>query len=435
MLVCALPSLASAQAPTRLSIEDALRAADTASAGLAIAREEVDRSRDSITSARSGWLPSVTGSSSYTRTLRSEFEGISFGAPGEEVELPFGQRNVWRLGLIVQQPIFDGGKTSASLKLARAGVRAGEHGVRAARAQAVLLVGQAYYDAVLAQRQVDIGQVSLEQSDKTLADTKLNFEQGAAPEFDLVRAEVARDNQRSSLIRFRTQRDLAFVSLKRLVALPLDRPLELVSPLDAADLDAVVVTAKSVAKVGDAQRAPVEQAREVVQMRQASLGVAKADRLPQLSALSDLGFVDYANQPFNSDWRTNWTVGINLSVPIFDGFRRSAAVRSAKSDVRIARAQLDDATRRSQVEAFQADADIAAANATLETTARTVAQAKRAYQIAELRFQQGASTHLELVDSRVQLETAQLNHARSSRDLRVARLRHALLSGLPLGAP
>ena len=57
-----------------------------------------------------------------------------------------------------------------------------------------------------------------------------------------------------------------------------------------------------------------------------------------------------------------------------------------------------------------------------------------AYQIAELRFQQGASTHLELVDSRVQLEQALLNQARSARDLRVARLRQELLPGLPLGS-
>jgi outer membrane protein TolC len=64
---------------------------------------------------------------------------------------------------------------------------------------------------------------------------------------------------------------------------------------------------------------------------------------------------------------------------------------------------------------------------------RTVQQAKRAYQIAELRFQQGASTHLELVDTRVQLEQALLGQARSAHDLRIARLRLALLPALPLG--
>lgn len=441
LLVCGLLAVAHADperppgAGVPLSIEEALRATDTASLGLAVAREDVERARTQIDIARSGWFPVISGTAGYTRTLRSEFDDISFGAPaGEDIDLPFGQRNTWRLGLVVQQSIFDGGRTSSSLKSARAGVRASEYRVTSARALAVLGIAQAYYDAVLAHRQVEIGQVSLEQAERTLADTQLNFTQGAAPEFDLVRAQVARDNQDTALIRFRTQRDVALVILKRLIGVPLDRPLQLTSPLDADDLDAVVVSARQVAGVSGTTRAAVEQAREVVRIREGALGVARADRLPQISAGSDLGLVDYASQPFNADWKTNWTVGLNLSVPLFDGFRRRAAVRSARADVKIAKIQLEDAGQRSQVETFEADADVAAASATLQTTARTVAQAQRAYQIAELRFQQGASTHLELVDARFQLAQARLNHARSSRDLRVARLRRDLLAGLPLGA-
>jgi outer membrane protein len=99
-----------------------------------------------------------------------------------------------------------------------------------------------------------------------------------------------------------------------------------------------------------------------------------------------------------------------------------------------ARAQLKQASEVADVETAQARANVEASKTQLETSVRTVQQAKRAYQIAELRFQQGASTHLELVDTRVQLEQALLNQARSARDLRVARLREELLPALPLGA-
>lgn len=440
---CLVPTVAFGQpantaevAPTRMSIEDALRAAEAASPAVEIAREDVARANEQVTIARSGWLPQLGGTAGYTRTIRSEFEDINFGAaPGmEEIELPFGQRNTWRVGLVLSQSIFDGGRTSSQMKAARAGVRAGEYGVLSAKSQAVLATAQAYYDAVLAQRQVEIGESSLEQAEKTLADTQLSFSKGAAPEFDYLRAEVARDNQRTSLIRFRTQREVAFVAFKRQVGLPLDRPIELTSTLDAQDLEALVAIARTAAGVSGTQRVAVEQAKEVVAIQEGSLGVARADRLPQISALSDLGLVDYESDPFNTDWRTNWTVGVNLSIPIFDGFRRRAVVRSAQSDVRIARAQLRDASDRAGVESIQSDADVAAASATLQSTTRTVEQARRAYQIAELRYQQGASTQLELVDARVQLQASQLNNARSSRDLRVALLRRDLLTGLPLGA-
>ena len=64
----------------------------------------------------------------------------------------------------------------------------------------------------------------------------------------------------------------------------------------------------------------------------------------------------------------------------------------------------------------------------------TIAQAQRAYEIAELRYREGISTQLELNDTRIQLTFAQGNAALAARNLQVARARVALLPDLPLGA-
>jgi outer membrane protein len=419
-----------------LSIDDAFGAAVPASEAIAAAKADVERAEAQVTAARSGYLPQLNASSQYQRTLRSEFEDISFGMPGmEEVDLPFGQRNTWRVGLTVAQPIFDGFRTKSAVQQARAGVRSSEIGVKETKAQLILSVAAAYYDAVLAQRQVEIAEVTLQQAEQTLAETQLGFKEGATPEFDQVRAQVARDNQATALVQFRTQRDVALVQLRRLVGAPLDQPLALSSGLDTDDVDAVVASATNAAGLGtEGARAAIAQAKEIVAARAAGVGVAKSERWPQLVASSDFGLVDYAGHPFNSDWRTNWTVAVTLSVPLFDGFRRRAAIRAANAELATSKAQLADVTERAGVEDAQAGANVAAAVTTLETTTRTVGQAQRAYEIAELRFQQGASTHLELVDARVQLEQSLLNQARAARDLRVARVRQALLPGLPLGA-
>jgi outer membrane protein TolC len=361
--------------------------------------------------------------------------GSGSGSAAPEIELPFGQRNNWRLGLQAQQPLFDGFRTAAALDQARAGVRVSELGVATTRAQLVLLTSVAYYDAALAERQVQIAEVTLQQADATLSETQLKFKQGTAPEFDLVRAQVARDNQSNALVQFRVQRDLAFVLLRRLVGVPLDRDVSLSTKLDADDVDTMVTLARSSAGLPPTStRVVVAQAKEGVAVREAGVKLAKSAWYPTLAAGTDFGLVNYNSQPFNSDWRTNWTLGVTLSLPIFDGFRRMASQRASEAELAAARAQAENATEVAQVEAAQAAAAVAASAQTLETSTRTVGQAQRAYQIAELRFQQGASTHLELVDARVQLEQAQLNQARSSRDLRVARLRQALLPGLPLGA-
>ena len=71
--------------------------------------------------------------------------------------------------------------------------------------------------------------------------------------------------------------------------------------------------------------------------------------------------------------------------------------------------------------------------AVLEASAGTIEQATRAYQIAEVRFQSGVSTQLELADARLLLQLAEANRAQAARDLQVARARVALLPDLPLG--
>jgi hypothetical protein len=61
-----------------------------------------------------------------------------------------------------------------------------------------------------------------------------------------------------------------------------------------------------------------------------------------------------------------------------------------------------------------------------------VEQAARAYEIADLRYREGISTQLELLDARLVMQSAQVNRAQAARDVQVARARASLLPDLPL---
>jgi outer membrane protein TolC len=61
-----------------------------------------------------------------------------------------------------------------------------------------------------------------------------------------------------------------------------------------------------------------------------------------------------------------------------------------------------------------------------------VQQATRAFEIAQVRYQAGLSTQLELSDSRLLSQQAEANRALAARDLQVARARAALLPNLPV---
>jgi outer membrane protein TolC len=119
-------------------------------------------------------------------------------------------------------------------------------------------------------------------------------------------------------------------------------------------------------------------------------------------------------------------------MPILTGGRLRAEQAIAHADREQAELRLKQARELSELDTRAAYEELRAARATWEASAGTVAQAARAYQIAEVRYQQGISTQLELSDSRLLLEQAEANRAMAARDLQVARARVALLPDLPL---
>src|SRR5262249_21378296 len=140
--------------------------------------------------------------------------------------------------------------------------------------------------------------------------------------------------------------------------------------------------------------------------------------------------------PGISDFRENWTVTLSLSVPIFTGGRLAGDELTAKGSLSEAWARLKLAREAAELDARVSQNDLADAEAVLKSNQGTAEQAKRAYEIAQLRFREGLSSQVELQDARLQFEQAQVNQARALRNVQVARARLALLRDLPLnGAP
>jgi outer membrane protein TolC len=356
---------------------------------------------------------------------------------GSLQNLGFGAANQWNLGLSLQQNLFTGGRVTAQYRAANAGRRSAAIGLTAAKAQLTLDVTQAYYDAQLADRLVVIAEATLSQADTTLAQTKLGREVGNAAEFDLLRAQVTRDNQVPVLIQRRSDRDVAYVRLKQLLHLPLTDSLALTTSLDdstAAQPGAVSTLLAEAPDTAAQSRAPVRQAAENVSAQKSAVTVAHAERIPSLSLTSAFGRVAYPSGIFPawSDFRSNWTVGGSLTLPIFTGGNIHGDEQIATAGLQQARAQLQQTRELAELDALNALNKLRAAQAQMGASRGTAEQAARAYQIATVRYKEGISTQTELNDAQIQLQQAEANRATAARDLQVARMRLALLRDLPL---
>ena len=478
-----LPRPASAQplppVARPLTLEEAVRLAEGGSEELAIARAGVSRAEGEQVRARSERYPQLSASASYDRALASEFSGlfddtaagppcaafvanpqapfeqriaeleraVDCGATGEAVgaggfgnleDLPFGRRNTYRLNLAFSQNLFDGGRIGAQSAAARATRDAADITLASSRAQLVLDVVRAYYDAALGARLAEIAEATYRQSDATFTQTRLGFEAGSQPEFELLRAQVTRDNQRPLVIRRRAERDIALLRLKQLLEIPAAEPLELVSRLDGETLPppaGFMAVSDTAPTVPEDPRAAVRQAEAAVRGREAAVSIARSQRMPTVSVTSAYGEVAYPSGalPTFGDFRRNWNVGAVVQLPILNGGRLRADEAVARADAEEARARLQQTRELALVDSETALEELRSALAGWEASAGTVQQATRAYQIAELRYREGVSTQLELNDARLLLVQAQATRAQAARDVQVARARVALLPDLPIG--
>jgi outer membrane protein TolC len=472
-LALAVPIPLSAQT-VRLTIDDAVRLALEHSETVEAAKAGEQRAAATAAKALSQRRLQVNFTGTYSRTLASEFSrafdtsgpvcapfsvdatrpltdrvgeieraascGSLAGSTFNFSELPFGQKNNYQLALAFSQPVYTGGRQQALERQTAIGSRLSTLTTSAAEAQLALDVARAYYDAALAGRLLTIAESTLAQAEATYVQTRLAFDAGRQPEFELLRAQVSRDNQRPAVIRRRADRDVALLRLRQLLELPAGTPLELAVDLEQPDLPPPAPFAEALARAPNASTddfIAVQQSATAVDLREAVMAAVRAERRPTVSLSSNLAGVGYPSSgvvPSFDDFRTNWSLAATVQVPIFTGGRLAADERVAMADLAEARAVLKQSRELAELGAATATQDVAAAEAVWQASAGTIEQAERAYAIAELRHREGLSTQLELADARLALEVARANRAQAGRDVQLARVRVALTPKLPAGA-
>ncbi len=444
IFAAATPLQAQQPAPAvrQLSLDAAVALAEPASEVVGIAAAGVHRARGAQSQARSVFLPQLSANASYTRTLKSQFEG-AFGSSTDTAssgpdfsKLPFGQANTYVFGLQGQWTLFNGMRNFAGASAAAADRRSAETGLLSQRAALLLTTASYYYDALLADRLALIAESTLAQTDVTLRETQLGYDVGNRAEFDLLRARVARDNARPNVITAHAQRDIAYLRLKQLLGVALGDSLVLTSALEDPALAIPQAASGFSADTSVLSRAPVVQAEEAVNASAARLQVARGEMLPALTLQSTYNRYGYpANGlPEWSAMRPDWNVVLGLSLPLFTGGRIKGSRDAARATLEDSRLRLQQTREYAEIEVRNAFTTYQAAQASYDASTGTTQQAQRAYEIAQVRYREGISTQTELADSRLLLQQAQAQRAQAARTLQVARLRLALLRDLPLGA-
>lgn len=421
-----------------LTLDEAVRQGLARGDQMRVARATITSTDGRVMQELSRALPQISASVVYDRTLQSIYQNMFSSGPdagfGSLLEnSPFAARNSWNASLTAQQLLWSGGKVSSALHAARAANESAHFSERESASDVTFQVRQSYYDAVYARRLVEIAESALDQARAHLAQVSAGRRAGSRSEYELLRAEVDAANQEPPVVAAKNGYDVALLSLKRLIQVPLDRPIALATSLASPDSTVPVVTDLSTSVDG---RPAVSAANLEVEARRNAMNVYRGQRWPDLYAATTLSHQAFPSEivPRRDLFLRNWDVSLRLELPIFTGLRTEGQVAQARGEYEAARANRDALRDGAAVEAAQAKAELERALSALLARRETVRQAQRAWELARVRFTNGMSTQVEVSDARLQLQTSEVNEVQAMRDylVAIAQLERAVGHPLPV---
>ena len=340
--------------------------------------------------------------------------------------------------LTLTQTLFQGGKVGSGIRGARAFERAAQATLDDAQEDLAYRVKLAYLNALFARRMLDISEATQVQVNEHLRAVTVNHRVGSTGDYDLLRSQVESANQEPQVLASRNNLETAQLELKRLVNVPVDQPVELTTAVLAdgdslPEVDLVALDAET------PDRSSVEAADANVEFRRQAVRVYRGDAFPLLKFTMNYGGQAYPSGVFPryGEFRKDWNASVSISMPLFDGFRNHGIVEQARAELMRAEAQASQAHEGVAIQVAEARSEMERARALVGARRQTVAQATRAYHLADVRYTNGIASSIEVSDARLALQQSRVNEAQSTRDYLVARagLERALGRPVPLARP
>ena len=384
-------------------------------------REQIVQRKGQVTEVRADAFPELNLSLTSYRVRDPGFLNSTFGQSllkgGGDTDFPIPieaimpkPQTFYATTMNFKQPLFTWGKVSNAVKLAGLGIDEVDLLLKSTLQEVAYQVTGAYYEVLLAEETVNVYEKSIEVQQRYLKQTRDFMEVGDATRLDLLRAETQLATTEPGLLQARHNLVQAKKNFNFLLGRPLETevltaPADEPSDLQAPSLESVI--SQAILGRPDLQRLNVQ-----VKMYDKTVKVFKADSRPRVDLNGYYGFstIDTRDQ-FDRSFEA-WRVAVEVSVPVFDGFRNRGIVRQYKSQQ--AQKEIDTATlaERVRLEARQSIDAFTAAAEVFRARRMALASAEEQERVTADMYEQGLATSYELLDSNqktVQARTDYLN--------------------------
>jgi outer membrane protein TolC len=395
---------------------------------------DLAKTQAGIGEAYSSLLPSVNANGSYQYYFKLQKQLIPtdvFGSQGSQngqgsqgakysaVSLSTPQTK--SLGLQLNQTLFNASSLIA-LKAAKVAVLVNELQIRSSKEDLVYNVSAAFYNIQSLIKQQALIKENLATDEALLKVTTDQFHAGLATQTDLDRLTVQRDNTKATLQNTGNSLEKQYNLLKLLMNVPLETNIALI-PVDYDDA-ASPATRQNADLTQKTNYKQILGNKAVADLQRRNI---KAGYLPTLSLGANYGLSGFNStadplKNINDKWYPSSYVSLNLSIPIFDGFRKKYQVKQQEITVRKYDIQAEQTLQQNKKDLADAYADLESNYLTLQSQRRNLALAQKVLADINTQYSSGLVKLTDAINSQSELETAQNNYLNALINIRQAEL-------------
>ena len=405
----ALPATPPVPAPPRLTLKDAEALAVKNNPLITVGRLRALASQQVLRETRSSYWP--TAVVDLTGVDAQDNSRITGGGLNNPIIYPRAAA-----GTMVSQLITDFGRTRNLVATSSLRARAENENAAANALQIKLAVDQAFYNALQSRAVLQVAQQTVSERQTVADQVQALFNAKLKSSLDLSFAQVNLAQAKLLLLDAQNNNDAALASLSAVLGYPSLQQYEVVdetTPLKAppADVDQLIVQAM--------QKRPELAALNYDYQAAQKFQSAERDLLfPTVRALGALGSTPLAGNNALAPWYG--AVGVNVEVPIFNGFLYSARAREAALRAQAAQQQLRDLQDSIARDVRTGWLNAATAYQRLSVSQQLLQQANLALDLSQTRYKLGLASIVELSQAQLQQTQAQIGSAQATYQYRFA---------------
>ena len=355
-----------------------------------------------------------------TSLIPAAFTG---GAAGTFIPVKFGTKYNVSGGFDVSQLLFDG-QVFVGLKARPIALDFYTKQTEVTEEMINVNVQKIYYQLVVGRQQMTSIDANIKRFQKLLKDTKEIFKQGFAERLDVDKVTVQLNNIQTEKIKVQNQLDAGNAGLKFLMNMPQKDTLVLTDSISENKIKGNIL--------GDEYKYEDRKEYQLlslgIKLGELNVKRYKLSYLPTLAAFGSYS-KNAQRQQFNffkggseGQWFTTSLIGLKLTVPIFDGFAKSARVKKAKLELEKTTNNLEQLKASIDNDVVQARLKITSSVVTMDNQKKNMQLAEQVYNTTKKKYEAGLGSNQEIYNAQAELKVAQNNYYAALYDAIIAKI-------------